>query len=447
MPILRSQARSVQSTGLVSSPGASTPRYIPGNKSPRLSHDSRQDNAVVTDSTYDGAPFEEVANGNHETQYVNNFNNDFSVKKCSVKKCKTCEYFVTSNVYNSNHSKKVYNVINHTGENLSCKSSNVVYLLSCSNCNLQYVGETSQPLHLRINQHRTSKVGCEKFIDHFKTTCPKKFSVQIIVKLEGSGLNDHGQMDEEQLRKRINMEDKAIKSLRTIYPYGLNIRARDRVTGTENQGNVGILFPPLPRKGPSVRRERGNRNNREENYTKDTFFEKFQSFITEDIKNSFYNLRILLNKIKKKTLKSIYKHIILEKASLFQFDIFHQWYDLVCDIIDCKLYKPPIIKKDKKAPKFVCVVDFINKGMDNIGLSKILNKQDVFEKLPDKIKSQENKICVTYKLRNPIRNKIFNYKETIASISVHDPPSSTTCTCNESDFKDPDHGHVVTGDL
>jgi len=62
--------------------------------------------AVVTDSTYDGAPFEEVANGNHETQYVNNFNNDFSVKKCSVKKCKTCEYFVTSYVYNSNHSKK-----------------------------------------------------------------------------------------------------------------------------------------------------------------------------------------------------------------------------------------------------------------------------------------------------------------------------------------------------
>merc|ERR1712030_155890 len=81
------------------------------------------------------------------------------------------------------------------------------------------------------------------------------------------------------------------------------------------------------------------------------------------------------------------------------------------------------------------------------GLSKILNKQYVFQKLPDKIKSQENKICVTYRLRNPIRNKFFNYKETIASISVNEPPSLTTCSCNESDFKDPDHGHVVTGDL
>ena len=88
MPILRSQARSVQSTDLVSSPGASTPRYIPGNKSPRLSHDSRQDNAVVTDSTYDGAPFEEVANGNHETQYVHNINNNFSIKNVVLKNVK-----------------------------------------------------------------------------------------------------------------------------------------------------------------------------------------------------------------------------------------------------------------------------------------------------------------------------------------------------------------------
>ena len=86
----------------------------------------------------------------------------------------------------------------------------------------------------------------------------------------------------------------------------MNVRAKDKVIGTDDQGYIGILFPPLPRNGPSVRRERGNRNNREENYTKDTFFENFQSFITGDIKNSFYNLRILLNKIKKKTLRSIY---------------------------------------------------------------------------------------------------------------------------------------------
>ena len=95
--------------------------------------------------------------------------------------------------------------------------------------------------------------------------------------------------------------------------------------------------------------------------------------------------------MKKKTLKSIYEDIILEKESLFQYDIFHQWYDLICDVIDCKLYKPPIIKKAKIAPKFVCVVKFINKGMDYISLSKIINKPEIFQKLPDKIKSEDEK--------------------------------------------------------
>ena len=61
---------------------------------------------------------------------------------------------------------------------------------------------------------------------------------------------------------------------------------------------------------------------------------------------------------------------------------------------------------------------------------------------------EENcKNCVTYKLGNPIRNKIFNYKETVASISVNNLPVLKSCSCNQSDFKDPNHGHIVTGDL
>ena len=52
-----------------------------------------------------------------------------------------------------------------------------------------------------------------------------------------------------------------------------------------------------------------------------------------------------------------------------------------------------------------------------------------------------------YKFGNPIRNKIFNYKKTVESICIEDPPSLTTCACRLSEFKDPNHGHIVTGDL
>ena len=144
-------------------------------------------------------------------------------------------------------------------------------------------------------------------------------------------------------------------------------------------------------------------------------------------------------------MKDIYSNILFEKGKLYQYDIFEQWYDLICDIIDSKLYKPPIIKEPKNAPKFVCAINFINKGMEKIGLSKIMNDKEYLDKLPEKFQSE--KICVTYKLGNPIRNKIFNYKETVNSICIKDPPSLTTCACNNSEFKDHNHGHIVTGDL
>ena len=62
------------------------------------------------------------------------------------------------------------------------------------------------------------------------------------------------------------------------------------------------------------------------------------------------------------------------------------------------------------------------------------------------------------KLDSPIRNKIMNYEETVKSIqhitegdismSLNSESSSLfPCTCSESTFSDPHHGHIVTGDL
>ena len=50
-----------------------------------------------------------------------------------------------------------------------------------------------------------------------------------------------------------------------------------------------------------------------------------------------------------------------------------------------------------------------------------------------------------------IRNKIFNYKETVESINTDDLDTFGTnlpsCQCQDSPFVDPDHGHIMTGDL
>jgi tripartite motif-containing protein 2/3 len=48
----------------------------------------------------------------------------------------------------------------HTGEkfiiyyNANCKTENIIYLLECAICGLQYIGETKQQLSKRLNGHR-----------------------------------------------------------------------------------------------------------------------------------------------------------------------------------------------------------------------------------------------------------------------------------------------------
>jgi hypothetical protein len=50
--------------------------------------------------------------------------------------------------------------LTHTGEkfiiycNANCKTENIIYLLECAICGLQYIGETKQQLSKRLNGHR-----------------------------------------------------------------------------------------------------------------------------------------------------------------------------------------------------------------------------------------------------------------------------------------------------
>ena len=107
----------------------------------------------------------------------------------------------------------------------------------------------------------------------------------------------------------------------------------------------------------------------------------------------------------------------------------------------------------KASPKNVCVVHFVNKGIDDLHLSSIFPSNVVINSLPKKLREEDEVPVVTVKLDPPIRNKILNYKQTVKNLDirkedgkffVHDLPQ---CECSQSVFKDPVHNHVVTGDL
>ena len=233
MPALtRSQARSGRPPDLVTFPRANPPR--------RLAN-SRQGNAGVTNNANEvgGPSVVDVACGNEPVA-------SYTLAKCNKARCKTCPNFSTLKTFSSNVTHKSYSIKNPSGVNLSCKSQNVIYLLSCNICNFQYVGETTTPLNERINRHRTATVGCQHVLNHYKVNCVSPsfaFSVQILEKLPGDGYIENKTVDPEIRDQRLNREEYWMKTLRTIYPYGLNERAKQNDDNT----SVGKLYPPLPR--------------------------------------------------------------------------------------------------------------------------------------------------------------------------------------------------------
>ena len=86
-------------------------------------------------------------------------------------------------------------------------------------------------------------------------------------------------------------------------------------------------------------------------------------------------------------------------------------------------------------------------------MNKIFRSAEVTNLLPTELQREEDIPAVTMKLTSPIRSKILNYRETVSSLNIvvddevsfiRDLPS---CDCRSSEFCDPHHKHIVSGDL
>ena len=84
------------------------------------------------------------------------------ISKCNSKRCFTCPDVSSSQCDND--------------PNLAtfCKAYNVIYKISYNICNTSYVGETSTPLHLRINQHSSDSNKFDSFTNYNKSTVDLK---------------------------------------------------------------------------------------------------------------------------------------------------------------------------------------------------------------------------------------------------------------------------------
>ena len=144
---------------------------------------------------------------------------------CNTANSLCCKHVPTTNSFKSNVTNVSYNIYHKT----NCKSRNIIYLLECTTCALQYVGKSEWPFNLRLNnyRHRIKSTDFDKLLpveQHFRLqghdfSANAKFT--IIEKIENAPIEKISSILETH-------EDRWITRLKTLYPNGLNNKLNHR---------------------------------------------------------------------------------------------------------------------------------------------------------------------------------------------------------------------------
>ena len=95
---------------------------------------------------------------------------------------------------------------------VTCNTRNVIYMVQCNRCNLQYIGETKRRLKDRFNEHRRA---VDKTNIKSKPTAVSHTNMQLIPPEK-----IHSSRDSIRKARESNLIDKAM----TLEPHGLNRR-------------------------------------------------------------------------------------------------------------------------------------------------------------------------------------------------------------------------------
>ena len=106
--------------------------------------------------------------------------------------------------------------------NLTCDTKNLIYMIQCNRCNLQYIGETKRRLKDRINEHRRT-------IDNPNTKSKPTTAAEHFLSFPNHTANDMQLIPIENIFSNQDSIRKAkeaflISKGRTLVPHGLNIR-------------------------------------------------------------------------------------------------------------------------------------------------------------------------------------------------------------------------------
>lgn len=373
-----------------------------------------------------------------------NDNHGDDIQICGNKRCLTCCDNVFKPVFESTITRKAYKVINPFLNPLTCSSTNVIYLVTCSRCGIQYVGETSNGLNKRMNGHRYTirnkkmTLLAEHFSGNDEGCNITHFKVQPIERVSD---------DQKNVKtSRLKRESFWIKELRTLTPYGLNDRLDSYNWRFRTRNDIaGKVFNHLEIKrgarGRGTRKRLRKRLN--EVFDSDKFLSELNSSY-RNLRNWRYLARKTINSLSLKTIRDlswIFASYYYDVESTFPREI----TNLVLDLINYRIFLAKKETSKTNNRNFVKVL-FQSPQVEKVDLPSIFRKH--LDSIPHSFKSRDSPTLI-YSRSKKIGSTIFNYKDVVENVITKDwqHNAATTCNCSSSDFCDPHHHHIVTGDL
>lgn len=146
--------------------------------------------------------------------------------KCGHRNCKVCPIIKEASSFRSTTTGKTYPILH----DLDCSSTSVIYLITCTRCQLQYVGETSLTIRHRFWKYRNRidkgphPLNPSLVEEHFRVENFHEGLADMEVTLIGT----HQSMTRDTAfisAHRHTKEDFWMEELRTIFPLGLNFKA------------------------------------------------------------------------------------------------------------------------------------------------------------------------------------------------------------------------------
>lgn len=142
---------------------------------------------------------------------------DHKSSPCLSSRCKTCPFIAKTHFFQSNITHKRYPI----REQLTCDSTNIIYLISCKKCPKQYVGETKNKLRTRFNAHRSDiKLNRDKPVANHFNLDDHSIEDLILTPIERIEI-DLPEIETTKYRQK--REAHWIETLNTARPVGMNI--------------------------------------------------------------------------------------------------------------------------------------------------------------------------------------------------------------------------------